>query len=110
MKLVQCHYCNDIFNLRSQTKSCYCRKTSGRYTDDSHAVVTGPHTAIAIGNGSFLNAVRNVPKEESDWRYDERRDRVLHLFGELTDLVPTMFLGWARMPDGPTNSHSKLKE
>ena len=109
MKLVQCHYCNDIYNLRMQMKSCYCGKTSGRYTDDSHAVVTGPHTAIAIGNGSFMNAVRNAPKEENDWRYDGRLEKVSALFKQLNELVPTMFMGWARMPDGPTNSHSKIK-
>lgn len=110
MKLVQCNECGDMFNLRMEDKSCSCGKTTGRYVDNSHAVVTGPHMAIAIGNGSYHDAVRAAPKEQSDWRYDSRRPRVLELFKELTTLAPTMFLGWSRMPDGPTNSHSKIKE
>ena len=110
MKLIQCLKCQDIFNLNYKEKSCSCGKVKGRYVDESRAEVSGVHMAIAIGNGSYRNAFHAAPAEQSDWRYDKRRDRVLHLFGELTDLVPTMFLGWARMPDGPTNSHSKIKE
>ena len=110
MKLVHCLACGDMFNLRANEKSCTCGEVKGRYTDDSHAEVSGVHMAIAIGNGSYRNAFHAAPTEQSDWRYDGRLEKVSALFKQVNELVPTMFMGWARMPDGPTNSHSKIKE
>lgn len=108
MKLVHCLTCNDIFNLTRKDKSCSCGAVIGRYTDDWHAEVSGHHTAIAIGNGSYRSAYVKMDRETSDWRYDWRLERVSALFKELNELVPTMFMAWARPPSGPTNSHSKL--
>lgn len=110
MKLIQCLKCQDIFNLNYKEKSCTCGEVNGRYTDDSHAEVSGVHMAVAIGNGSYRNAFNAAPDETSDWRYDGRLEKVSALFKQLNALVPTMFMGWVRMPDGPTNSHSKIKE
>lgn len=110
MKLVRCSQCGDIFNLRSESKSCSCGSVYGRYIDNERAEVSGPHTAIAIGNGSFRDACYMIPLENSDWRYDDRYHKVTALLGQLKEIVPTIFLAWVRAPSGPTNSHTAASD
>lgn len=108
MKLVMCNKCGDLFNLQRREKSCTCGEVRGRYhSDGSHARVYGDHTAIAMGSGSLLAAMRSIPLDnESDWRYDGRSSKVLNLFEQMKEIVPTLIICWAREPSGPTNSHT----
>ncbi len=56
MKLLMCIECTDIFNLTLENKVCKCGKTSGRYTDDLNATITGPSIPIGFANSSFTEA------------------------------------------------------
>lgn len=113
MKLVYCQKCGDIFNLcTDREKSCSCGTVSGKYTDNSHAEVSGEHIALAIGNGSFTRAAASVLVKRdtvSDWRYDERRGRVVALYEQMRELVPGIMLAWARPATGATNAHTSSR-
>lgn len=59
--------CGDIFNLRvGRVKSCNCGTVKGVYVDPSNAIVNGKGHSLAIGNGSFQQAIYNKYCLEQD--------------------------------------------
>lgn len=61
MKLLLCHECGDVFNLKSEVKTCSCGQTRGQYTDDLNAVYDGG-IPLGFANSSFLEAVIAQPE------------------------------------------------
>lgn len=106
MKLVMCFACGDIFNLTMQDKTCGCGAVTGKYLNNRDAEVTGRHTAIAMGTGSLHNAMLAVHSETSDWREDVRHEKVMNLYYQMKQILPTTVLTWLRAESGPTNPNS----
>ena len=88
MKLLCCMECTSIFNLSRKLKTCDCGKVKGHYLKNGwDAVTNGKGVCLAIGNGSFLSASREVlqgVKEKSH------------------------FLAWVRPHTGLTNPRTKV--
>lgn len=55
-----CPACGDVFNLKSEVKTCSCGQTRGQYTDDLNAVYDGG-IPLGFANSSFLEAVIKQP-------------------------------------------------
>lgn len=62
MKLLMCPACGDVFNLKSEVKTCGCGQTRGQYTDERNAVYDGG-VPLGFANSTFLEAVLKQPKE-----------------------------------------------
>ena len=61
MKILWCKKCRSMFNLHSESKSCECGKSHGRYIDDINAIYTGKYAILlGIDNHSFF--ARLLPK------------------------------------------------
>ena len=60
MKLLLCEECGDVFNLKSEAKTCGCGHTRGQYVDDLNAVYDGG-IPLGFANSSFLAAVIKQP-------------------------------------------------
>jgi hypothetical protein len=66
MKLLVCLECQDVFNLRYETKACSCGKSSGKYFEDGlHAEYQGPCLPLGFANSSFIKALKEQPQR--DW-------------------------------------------
>lgn len=95
MKLLFCEYCGDIFNLSRTLKECSCGLVKGKYDDDLYARVNGNGKSLAIGNGSFKNALWG----KAQFEYARRDGMPL-----------STFLAWARPHEGPMNPHTIIDE
>lgn len=70
MKLIYCPKCQDIFKLRWDLRHCECGEAWGYYRDDGlNAVIGGGAVPIGFANQSFLNALKNRPKEGQGKRF-----------------------------------------
>ncbi len=107
MKLLMCARCDSIFKLGLKLRSCECGEVKGRYDPDgSHAVVNGKGHSLAIGNGSFVNAIHAVsasPLGLADWRDTPGWHR---WWGQRPG--DNLFIAWARTHDGESNSHTRV--
>lgn len=63
MKLVLCPKCSDLFRLTHTFRKCECGKSAGNYVDDLNAVTYGEAIPVGFANYSFIEAVKNQPKE-----------------------------------------------
>lgn len=63
MKLFMCTRCNDVVSLiRSANRACFCGASSGRYTDQLNAEISGPCVPIGFANRSLLTALLAQPE------------------------------------------------
>jgi len=61
MKLLFCRECTDVRKLHRDGVTCWCGKSWGRYLPDGdYAEHKGPSMAVALGNRSFHQAVRDT--------------------------------------------------
>jgi hypothetical protein len=91
MKLLYCHKCGDVFQLRLHVeRSCECGEVTGRYIDRTNAVTNGKGASLAIGNGSLHDALTLVANMSSERAF-----------------YPVMC--WARPNEGPANPHTKIE-
>lgn len=101
MKLLLCHQCGDVFNLKAELKSCACGLVKGRYINDLEAVVNGEGTSLAIGNGSLHQAIAEAIWMKADPRiglpspYDRHQGSII---------------AWARPNSGPANPHTTVQK
>lgn len=72
MKLIFCDTCWDIFKLSTEEiRSCECGKCCGCYLPDGHhAEVNGEGFSLAIGNGSLVQAIKNMQTHEGESKED----------------------------------------
>ena len=106
MKLLMCTDCDSIFKLTLTLRSCECGKVKGRYEPDgSHAVVNGEGYSLAIGNGSFLDALSmgTGPYKVPEWR----NNKEWHAWWMMRP-GNNMFLAWARPHADDSNSHTRV--
>jgi hypothetical protein len=104
MKLLYCPKCHDVFTLRYHVKSCECGDVKGRYEPNgSDAVVNGNGVSIAMGTGSFEQAVNTAPMMRADWRADQTE-----WYRYYISSTPHIILAWARPHDGPTNARTRV--
>src|SRR6187551_608686 len=100
MKLLMCEDCNSIFNLSRKWKQCECGKTGGKYLEDGiNAIVSKDSISIAIGNGSFINALGEMRYIEL--KKSEKANREFYLNN-------ARFIAWVRPNEGPGNPHTKV--
>jgi len=88
MKLLFCHRCNDLFNLRNEEKTCKCGLCKGRYTDALYAITNGEGLCLAIANPDISNALTRTMME----------NRI------------TAVKCWARPHEGKENPHSIVEK
>ena len=96
MKLIFCDKCWDVFKLDYNERTCKCGKCSGRYINNSEAVVNGEGYSFAIGNGSLVDAIRKLiinseSKNRNDYIYDNK------------------VICWVRPHEGSGNPHTKIE-
>jgi len=66
MKLFLCILCSDIVTLKHDKRSCTCGVTSGYYTDELNAIVTGiknKFMVLGFSNGSLISALSSQLRE-----------------------------------------------
>ena len=92
MKLIFCKNCWDVFKLTvGELRACGCGRCVGQYDDNRHTAVTnGEGYALAIGNGSLLDAIRGEKYPYRDY------------YGYRTVMC------WVRDHDGETNPNSRV--
>ena len=101
MKLLFCDKCSDMFKLGRKLKQCECGHCKGMYTDEIEAVVNGNGYSVAIGNGSFINAIRVMEEMSSD--------PGSNLHGRNDWLIDASIeYAWVRPHDGPGNPHTTV--
>ena len=98
MKLLFCDRCGDIFNLDFHLKSCSCGHVKGKYDNNDAARVNGNGRSLAIGNGSFMNALGGIP--QFDYTYNHRTT------GQKKS--PVTFLAWVRPHSGEDNPNTTV--
>lgn len=98
MKLLFCDVCQDVFKLGRKLKTCDCGRVKGKYEKNGHnAVVNGKGYSVAIGNGSFIEALYNLQRTESNVRHEFIDDcRVEYC--------------WIRPHTGPGNPRTIIQE
>jgi len=101
MKLLLCMNCGDIFNLaKGRIKACHCGRVCGKYEDDGlNAVVNGKGYSLAMGNGSVIDAIKNLDKVTEDFRITSDNFWEPHY---------TSIICWARPHEGDTNPHTRV--
>ena len=68
MKLIFCKECQDIFKLDFEMRFCKCKKSSGKYLDNSKAVYYGEFAIpIGINNHQLANAVYNPNAQSTNF-------------------------------------------
>jgi hypothetical protein len=70
MKLIFCRECGDIISLRKVERTCVCGKSSGQYTDDINARISGPCVPLGISNSSFKKAMAGLDLLEKGMNFD----------------------------------------
>lgn len=101
MKLLFCDYCGDIFNLNLTLKQCSCGRVKGYYLPDGNgAVVNGKGRSLAIGNGSFHNALQG--KAQFEYTNTHRTTG--------KPLTLCTFLAWVRPNTGGSNPNTYIDE
>ena len=60
MKLLYCMRCNTLFNLTLNLKECECGAARGKYEGDGVYATYTEGVAIAIHNGSFDEALKEI--------------------------------------------------
>jgi hypothetical protein len=68
MKLLNCIACQDIVLLHSESRSCRCGKSSGRYTTAVLAEYRGPARVIGMRSMDYW---RGEPGAEHVWWFIE---------------------------------------
>ena len=66
MKLLFCLRCHDLIRLHPQAgraRECDCKKSSGYYKDEIHAVYKGPCIPLGIDNNSLAQVTRRDNSE-----------------------------------------------
>ncbi len=60
MKLIYCPECKDLIRLLNEldNRFCICKKSWGRYRDNSHAIIGGKAIPIGLDNISFNRALK----------------------------------------------------
>lgn len=79
-------------------RSCECGAIKGRYINNSEAEVSKDAVSIAIGNGSFQNAM---------WRLARDTANKLTHTREQWQLAGSI-IAWVRPNDGPGNPHTTI--
>lgn len=97
MKLLYCPSCGDIFNLDIRYKQCHCGRVRGMYINYREAVVNGEGVSLAMGNGSFEQAIMASFQMKEDFRQDDPWKR-----------HPTSIVCWARPHEGPANPNTRV--
>lgn len=102
MKLIYCPYCGDMFKLRLQNmKTCECGKVKGRYIDNSLAEVSEEAISVAIGNGSFNQAVGMM-------KYVQKHSGIMNPDRQTYIAEANIEYAWVRPNDGDGNPHTKI--
>lgn len=57
MKLLACKACNDVQAFETNTRTCACGKSQGRYIDSSQVEISGPCKVLGIRNSKFQVAM-----------------------------------------------------
>lgn len=71
MKLIFCLNCTDVVRLTTDKKECRCGKSGGYYLADGlNAAIWGSALPLGFANGSFVDAIRNQPKEGMGERFE----------------------------------------
>jgi hypothetical protein len=70
MKLIYCPDCSDMVRLTLRKRSCACKKSWGKYTDNLNAVIGGIAIPIGISNSSFVDALWKRPQEGLGSRFE----------------------------------------
>jgi hypothetical protein len=70
MKLFFCPKCQDIIKLTEHLRFCACGECYGRYTDDTHTVVSSEAIPLGILNFSFMKAIKERPSEGLGSRFE----------------------------------------
>ena len=97
MKLIFCPDCQDVFKLDFEFRTCKCGKSSGRYIDNTNAVVNGYGISLAIGNGSLNNSMWKLKLDKKD----RTRKEYIHEFNVSC---------WVRPNEGDGNPHTKIND
>ena len=72
MKLLFCDICYDVFKLNDTLRTCECGRVKGKYLKNKHnAVVNGKGYAVAIGNGSFIQAIMALNSKDPNSTKDD---------------------------------------
>ena len=98
MKWLFCIDCGSGFSLGHKLKSCDCGSAKGKYINDSQAVTNGNGVCVAVGNGSFMGAVRTLEA------YNKNTNLVRNDF---IDLCRVEYC-WVRPHEGEGNPHTKI--
>lgn len=99
MKLLFCPECFDVFKLEAKERSCKCGMVTGRYINISEAVTNGKGYSIAIGNGSLINAIRDMTEM---FHSSEDYGRHDYIKGSRIEGA------WVRPNEGIGNPHTKV--
>jgi len=100
MKLLFCHKCYDLFKLDIELRSCKCGYVKGKYINEVQAEVNGNGYSIAIGNGSLIEAIRELNFYQKNKNMD-RDDYISHNKIHYT---------WVRPHEGEGNLHTKINK
>lgn len=60
MKLIFCPFCQDIFNLKIEMKTCSCGKSFGKYVDDVNAEISKDSIPLGFINTTFVKAIKEI--------------------------------------------------
>ncbi len=94
MKWLFCEMCGSGFTLGYELKSCDCGSAKGKYINQSEAVTNGKGVCVAIGNGSFFNAMDRVNATKPN---EYNREEYQHI-GKIE-------YAWVRPHEGSGNPH-----
>lgn len=100
MKLMYCPSCYDVVQLRRKYRTCECGRVSGRYINNIEAEISADAISIAIGNGSFLQAIENM-RELRAATNDQANRKDYQRFAQIE-------YAWVRPNEGLGNPHCKM--
>jgi hypothetical protein len=104
VKLLFCERCEDIFKLGYKLKTCECGRVKGKYQRNGHnAVVNGKGYSVAMGNGSFLSAIRAL-ENSGNCEADVYPNKDTYI-----DTCRIQY-AWIRPHTGPGNPRTIIKE
>ena len=98
MKLLFYPECHDVFKLGYKHRQCECGHCSGRYVNNSEAVVNGNGYSLAIGNGSLANAIHKLHTKGKDGAR-----------GEYYKECPVDYC-WVRPHEGAGSPHTTIEK
>ena len=64
MKLLNCVHCDYIVSLSEDIRTCFCGRSSGRYTNEVNVEFCGPARILGIPNTDYKGA---IPGQDCRW-------------------------------------------